>query len=127
MSDQGQVSGKQLFADINTEGAVLTARLVGPNMGQREAPIISSMVQEHIAESTTPLRFIVLDFREIEFISSVGLGVCVEIHNNAKSRKAVVVLYGLRPDAESLFKMTRMDKIFKLADSEKRLVKIIGK
>lgn len=114
-----------LFADVTVEGGVLTARLVGPSIGQREGPIIASTIEAKFVDAAPPVRHVVLDFADVTYINSSGLGSCVTIHNQAKSQKAGVVLYRMRDDIRDVFKMTRMDKIFKIAPDEKKLAKFV--
>jgi len=113
----------QLFADMQFNDGVLMARLVGPNFGQREGPVVVSMIEAELAKS--PARLIVLDCSDISFINSSGLGSCVVIHNRAKAIDGKVVLYALRKDLVDVFKMTRMDKLFVIAADAKRLAKVM--
>lgn len=119
-------SGQQLFADLTLQGGVLTARLVGPTLGQREGPVVAGMVQSRLEAAPEPVRFVVLDFSKIDYINSAGLGSCVTIHTQCKPKKAVVVLHALKNELREVFKMTRLDRIFKIADDPKRLAKILG-
>jgi anti-sigma B factor antagonist len=120
-------SPQQLYADLSLERGVLTARLVGPSIGQREGPVIGGMIETKLSDGGEPVAYVVLDFSDVSYINSAGLGACVSIHNNAKANNATVVVYCLQPDLRDVFKMTRLDKIFKMADDPKRLAKVIGK
>ncbi len=115
----------QLFAHLSQQRGVLTARLVGPSIGQREGEVIAGMIEVKLADEL-PVAFVVLDFTEVSFINSAGIGACVSIHTRARKGNAVVVLYAMQEGIGEVFKMTRLDKIFKIADSPKRLAKIIG-
>ena len=113
----------QLFADMQFNDGVLMARLVGPNFGQREGPVVVSMIEAELEKA--PARLIVLDCSDISFINSSGLGSCVVIHNRAKAIKGKAVLYALRKDLVDVFKMTRMDKLFVIAEDAKKLGKVL--
>ncbi len=39
-------SAEQLFADLSLERGVLTARLVGPSIGEREGEVIAGMIKK---------------------------------------------------------------------------------
>jgi len=106
-----------LFAEIKLTGPVLRARLVGPTIGQHEAPIISKMVQEAISGADEAVRHAVLDFTSIQFMGSVGIGMCLEINNKLRPQKGQVILYGLSGELEGVMKMTRMDKLFRLVNT----------
>ncbi len=124
--EQHSDSSEERFAEIIIERGVLTARLTGPSVGQREGEVVTSMIQARL-EGPDPVHSIVLDFTDVSFINSAGLGSCVTVHNDAKSRGAAVILYGMDASIRDVFTMTRLDKLFKIADDEKRLKKIIGK
>ena len=126
-SDNEHASGKQLFADLTVDRGVLTARLVGPTLGQREGPVVADMIGNSLESSDGPIGFVVLDCSDIGYINSAGLGACVTIHTQAKTHKAVVVLHALKPELRDIFKLTKLDKIFKITEDSKRLEKILGR
>lgn len=117
---------KQLFASISVDGHAMRVGVVGPNFGEREGPVVQKMIQSKFEETSDGFKFVVLDFSDVDFMNSSGLGSCVMIHRQVTAEKAKVVLYALGDDLRQVFKMTRMDKLFKLADDEKKLGKIIG-
>ena len=118
-------SAKQLFADLSLERGVLTARLIGPNIGEREGQVIAGMIQEKL-KGTEPVAWVVFDFSQVSFINSAGLGSCVVVHNESKARGATVVLYAMQGNIRDIFKMTKLDKVFKVADDSKRLKKLLS-
>ncbi len=120
-------ASRQLFAHVRVDGHVVTARLVGPNIGQREGPIVAQMIESELQSASGSIRHVVLDFSDVTYINSAGLGSCVTMRNQAKAEGAQVVLFGLRDDLRAVFKMTRMDKIFTIADDVKRLAKAVKK
>ena len=126
-ADSEHSAGKQLFADLTVDRGVLTARLVGPTLGQREGPVVADMIHTGLESSDEPVGFVVIDCSDIGYISSAGLGSCVTIHKQAKTHKAVVVLHALKPELRDIFKLTKLDKIFEIAEDSKRLEKIIGR
>ncbi len=118
-------SSEDRFAEILIERGVLTARLTGPSVGQREGEVVAGMIQARL-EGPDAVNAVVLDFTDISFINSAGLGSCITVRNDAKPRGAAVVLYGMDASIRDVFTMTRLDKLFKIADDEKRLKKIVG-
>ncbi len=119
-------SSEERFAEIVIERGVLTARLTGPSVGQREGEVVAAMIQARL-EGPDAVNAIVLDFTDISFINSAGLGSCITVRNDAKPRGVAVILYGMHASIRDVFTMTRLDKLFKIADDEKRLEKIVGK
>ncbi len=121
--EEAGTSSEERFAEIIVERGVLTARLTGPSVGQREGEVVAGMIQARL-EGPDAVSSIVLDFTDVSFINSAGLGSCVTVHNDAKPRGAAVVLYGMHASIRDVFTMTRLDKLFKIADDEKRLGKL---
>ena len=115
---------KQIYADLSFANGVLTARLEGPNIGDREGQAIAGMIESHIEEQAWTIKAIVLDFSDVKFINSAGLGSCVVIRNNALRIKAEPVLFGLSKDIANAFRMCGFGKIFKIIENEKKLSKL---
>ena len=80
--DQHSDSPEERFAEIIIERGVLTARLTGPSVGQREGEVVAGMIQARL-EGPDAVNSIVLDFTDISFINSAGLGSCITVHNSA--------------------------------------------
>ena len=60
---------------------------------------------------------IALDFSEVEFIDSSGLGAIVASLKTMGSTGALVI-FGLQAPTHSMFKLTRMDKVFDIFQHE---------
>jgi anti-sigma B factor antagonist len=55
---------------------------------------------------------LVLDFGNVDFMSSSMLGLLVKIHKRVAERKGTLQLSGVSPEIQKIFKITRLDKIF---------------
>lgn len=119
-------SSQTLFAHLSTRDGVVHARLVGPNVGEREIGVVVNLIQEALDAAGTP-KALVLDFRDVSFLNSSGIGGCVDAFNRAKKRGAPTILHALRPEIAMVVKATRLDKLFRIADDEKRLAKELKK
>lgn len=64
---------------------------------------------------------IVLNLSRVEFIDSTGLGAIVSSLKHMGVRGDLVV-YGLRETTMTLFRLTRMDRVFRVFDSEQQAV-----
>lgn len=56
----------------------------------------------------------VFNFNECEFIDSTGLGALVSIYKKCAEKGGNIELKSLKPEVEKLFKLTRLDKVFKI-------------
>ncbi len=64
---------------------------------------------------------IAFNMSNIEFIDSSGLGAIVTCLK-LMGAKGKFVLYGLKPPVVSMFKMTRMDRVFDIYDTEDQVL-----
>ncbi len=122
---RGPDGSSQLFASIERQDSAARVRVVGPNFGEREGPIVTSMIETFVEEQPT-VKVIVLDFTDVEFINSSGLGSCVTIHRNATGGKRKVALFGVCPNIMEVFKMTHLHKLFKMVENENALNKLVS-
>lgn len=120
-----QVSNPILKANLSA--FVLTIRPAGPNVGQREAPIIDKDVKPLLAVAGDNLKALVLDLTDVTFMSSMGLGTCIALRNEANAVGAKTALFGLRPELESLFKMMRIHKLYQVQKNQASLDKWLSK
>ena len=68
---------------------------------------------------------IVLDLSRVEFIDSSGLGAIVSSLKRMGGRGDLVVC-GLQETTMTLFRLTRMDRVFQVFDSEQQAVSALG-
>ena len=100
---------------------ILRVKPVGPNVGQREGPIIDRDVQPLLAAAGTKLKALVLDLNDVTFMSSMGLGTCIALRNEANSNGAKTAIVGLHPELKALFEMMRIHKLYEIHESEEKL------
>jgi anti-sigma B factor antagonist len=115
---------EQSYVNLSATPTVVTARIGGPTLGDREGDVVGPTVVARITENGKSTKAVVLDFSDVDFISSAGLGACVIIRNASKSVGAKTVLYGLSPRLLEGFRLTKLDKIFDIAGDEKKLEKL---
>lgn len=64
---------------------------------------------------------IVLDFNEVEFISSQGLGILVINYKPVAEKGGFIALTSLNDSIRRVMEITRLDKVLKIADSVEEL------
>ncbi len=62
-----------------------------------------------------------LDLGGVDFIDSSGLGATVSVLKHITG-KGNMVLFGIQDSVKTMFKLTRMDKVFKIYDDEEEAV-----
>jgi anti-sigma B factor antagonist len=61
---------------------------------------------------------VILDFRNVKFMSSSMLGKLVQVHKKAGEFKVKIKLCGIDPEIRQVFKITRLDKLFDIEADE---------
>lgn len=106
---------------------IIRVKPVGPNVGQREGPIIDKDVKPLLAAASTNLKALVLDLHDVTFMSSMGLGTCIALRNEANANGARTAIVGLCPELEKLFEMMRIHKLYEVQDSDDALDKWLAR
>lgn len=81
--------------------------LLGPRLDALSRIDIASMVRDAAAERK---RTIVIDLSRVEFVDSTGLGTLVAALKQAGESRLLVA--GVHEPVATLFRLTRMDKVF---------------
>jgi anti-anti-sigma factor len=111
-------AGESIFVRINAVRGVLHARIHGPQMSQREAPIVLDEIAAALAAHGSPLRVLLLDFTDVQSMSSLGLGMCLELRRKAREAGGRTVICGLTPQLGDLFGMLKFDRLCTIARDE---------
>ena len=95
----------------------------------RDVSILDGRAVEQIGEELYVLideqarRKVLLDFRQVKFLSSTMLGILIAMHKKALTIKGKVVICGLRPKLYEVFKMMKLHKVLQFADNEEEAMK----
>jgi len=63
-------------------------------------------------------RKIILDFSQVEYLSSAALGKLITMDKKAKAAKAKLRLCSIRPEIYEVFEITRLNKIFDIKGTQ---------
>jgi anti-sigma B factor antagonist len=108
--------------DQQKAGDALIVTPLEDRLDARVANDFKEQMTELIASGHTK---IVLDLSKVEFIDSSGLGAIVSSLKRMGGRGELVVC-GLQETTMTLFKLTRMDRVFQIFDSEQQAVSALG-
>ena len=67
-------------------------------------------------------KWMVLNMEKVDFIDSSGLGLIVSLVRNARENNADVAISNLSLQAQTLFELTRMTRIFSIYEDEESAV-----
>lgn len=113
------------FCTQRFENSTLKVRIAGPTVGNREAPIIIEDVSGSIDTlgKSRWLKHLVLDLSDVSFMSSVGLGMCINLRNLAHGHSASSILYGVNKELKKAMVLMKLDKLFKIVEGPEALAK----
>lgn len=108
----------------DTVGPVLCVFVVGETMSEREAGILFDETDAQINDRCTS---IVVDLSSVTMMSSAGIGALVRIHKRIDERKGQLAVCGLSEELIELFKLTRMDRLFRVAPDRDAAIAVLLK
>ena len=82
----------------------LCACLSGPRVGDREASLVANAVNNKLKQYGKRVQSLLLDMTAVDFITSLGLGMCIDVRNNADEVDAETTIVGLSCHLEELFR-----------------------
>ena len=103
----------------------LLIRVVAPSVGQHEAPIIASEVHDVLENVPKRCQWVVLDLSGVSVLSSMGLGLCLDIRKRARKSGMKTILFGLNSHLRGLFQMMKVERLYKVVHSKDDLKKLI--
>jgi anti-sigma B factor antagonist len=108
--------------DIRREGAV---PVVVPRVKRLDASVAPAFKQQVVQLVEAGERRLVVDLGDVIFLDSSGLGALVSILKALGSQGAMAVC-GARGGVLSLFKLTRMDKVFSIESDRQAAIARLG-
>ena len=73
---------------------------------------IGARLEELITEQDQPR--LLLDFTSVDHLSSAALGMLINANNRIKQRNGQLRLANIKPQIFEVFKITRLDRLFKI-------------
>lgn len=102
---------------------VLVVRVLEKRLDAHVATDFKDKMNRYISNGN---RLIVLNFSEVDFIDSSGLGAIVS-SLKMMGGEGDLVICGLKDLVLRMFKLTRMDRVFNIFDNEKEAVDALSK
>lgn len=107
--------------ELTNKNGVLVLTLLDKRLDAKLAVDFREAMDEFIKTGHHRIAF---NMSNIEFIDSSGLGaivVCLKLMGS----KGKFILYGLRAPVVSMFKLTRMDRVFNIYDTEEQVLEAL--
>jgi len=119
-------SKRSPFVAITCGDGILTATLAGPHVTERHVAIAARELSEVFDAAGPKLRRFVLDLSDVQFISSLGIGLRIDARNRARALGARCYLYGLQGALKEQFHLLRLDRLYRMVRSESDLARALA-
>ncbi|MEE8147066.1 MAG: STAS domain-containing protein [Longimicrobiales bacterium] len=123
--DEHEPSREIHAVDVVVEGNVLTAKIVGTTVERHRAAVILEKTKEAIDLHAGDLSHVVVDFGDVNFINSSGLGACVQLARHAQDKGLKPIAYRLKDPMIKIFKTVKADHIYRLVHTGIELTKVL--
>ncbi|MEI6877773.1 MAG: STAS domain-containing protein [Planctomycetota bacterium] len=112
------------FVTVSMKNKHMIARLDAVSIGPREAALIATEVSRMLTSSTKG-KCLVIDLSRTNSLSSMGLGLCVDLRNRAVDAGLRPVLAGMNIQLTDLVRMMRVDRLFTITSSSHDLERLL--
>ncbi len=112
------------FVTVSMKNKHMIARLDAVSIGPREAALIATEVSRMLTSSTRG-KCLVIDLSRTNSLSSMGLGLCVDLRNRAVDAGLRPVLAGMNIQLTDLVRMMRVDRLFTITSSSHDLERLL--
>jgi len=114
---ESQMSAGQRRLDIEQIGDVTVAKFVDKKiLDENNIQVIGNQLFGLVEEDGR--KKIVLDFSNVEYLSSAALGKLITMDKKVKSAGGKLRLCTIRPDIYEVFAITRLNKLFDIRDDQ---------
>lgn len=96
-------------------GDAAVARPQMKMMDDQALKTLVRMIDEATPESA--VRSVIIDLSRVTILPSLALGLLVQISNTCKAREQKLTLVSVQPQIRKVFTITRLDRVFQIADS----------
>lgn len=111
---------------LKLSGSDLSARFAGPSMCLRDVLLVASELGTAMSCLRGRLRVLVLDFSAVEFLSSIGLGMCVDLCQQARTAGARTIVKVAGADLARLMRLMKIDRLCAIARSDEDLQRLLA-
>lgn len=114
-------AGSTRRVEVEEVGDVSVARFVDKKiLDETNIQIIGNQLVALVDEDDR--KKIVLDFSNVEYLSSAALSKLLILEKKAKAAGAKLRFCGIRPDIYQIFTLTKLNKLFDIYDSEDQAI-----
>jgi anti-sigma B factor antagonist len=110
----------EIRIDVRPKSNDVTLIVLRGEIGTETVNQFKDKIDQIVADGKNKL---VMDFQEVNYLNSMGLGVVAATLKKVKKNKGDLKLINLSPAVQELFELTRLTKVFEIFKSEEDAVK----
>ena len=110
----------ELKVDVHPKGEGVMVIVLRGEIGTDTVSQFKEQIDQIVADGQIRL---VMDFNEVNYLNSMGLGVVMAILRKVKKSKGDLKLLNLSPSVKELFELTHLTKVFEIFETEDAAVK----
>lgn len=111
---------------ITLVGTPLQPSLSGPDAARLASGICQQIHDAHNdPKSLGPIRHVVLDLQNVQYMDSMCVGVLVELLTTLKDAGGRIALVNASSNVEYLFKLTRLDRVFPICRDVMKAIEVV--
>jgi anti-anti-sigma factor len=126
MMSEPQPTPQLRAVDVTSDHGVVAAKIVDGVVEAHRAAVILDTVGKAIDEYAGDLRFVVLDFGDVDFINSSGIGAIIELAGVVSQKGAQPILYRPADNVVEILKMMKVDRIYSFVHTVAELASVLG-
>lgn len=104
----------------------LVLSVTAAGIGPRESAEIVAAAVSALGRGDRRGRCFVIDLSRVSALTSMGLGMCVDLRNRASDHGMQPVVAGMNDHLISLFRMMRVDRLFRTAANAAELERLLS-
>lgn len=98
----------------------ISGNLIGEDHGATILELINNKINKGIIQFT-------IDLSDVKYMNSSGIGVLISVLTKVRNRSGDLVVIKPSEHIQKLLLITKLNKIFKIADNEKEALELLAK
>jgi anti-anti-sigma factor len=112
--------------DVTSGHGVVVAKIIDGAVEAHRAAVILDTVRQAIDQHADDLKFVVLDFGQVDFINSSGVAACLELADDVKHKGAQPIIYRPTDNVVEILRLVKADRIYTVVRTVDELAKVLA-
>ncbi|MCC6660658.1 MAG: STAS domain-containing protein [Phycisphaerales bacterium] len=120
---------ERVLTTFDQLGQTLVSTLTVSTLSGQDSSDLARQLTERIAasgdEEYPPVRHVVLDLQNVQYMDSMCIGVLVELLTKLREGGGRIALVNTAHNVEYLFKLTRLDRVFPICRDVMKAIEVV--